>query len=86
MGSEVFTGPQLRSLLQLPSTDLTVSTDGETVTIVTFGFGHRVGMSQYGADAMAAGGAKAKQILDYYYRGTTLARYPEDVDKAGKDG
>ena len=84
--SEIFTGPQLRSLLQLPSTDLTVSTDGETVTVVTFGFGHRVGMSQYGADAMAAGGSSYEQILSYYYQGTTLARYPEDVDKGNKDG
>lgn len=84
--SEVFTGPQLRSLLKLPSTDLSIDSNGETVTVVTYGFGHRVGMSQYGADAMAVGGSSYDQILDYYYRGTALVQYPEDVDKAEKGG
>lgn len=67
-----FTGTQLRSLLGLRSTAFTITTDGERVIIVTRGFGHRVGMSQYGADAMAASGSTWKEILAYYYKGTTL--------------
>ena len=39
----------------------------------THGYGHRVGMSQYGADAMALEGFSYDQILAHYYRGTQLA-------------
>jgi len=37
------------------------------------GFGHGVGMSQYGANVMAAGGADHRAILAHYYPGTELA-------------
>ena len=47
--------------------------DGETIRIDTYGFGHRVGMSQYGANAMAREGADYAAILTHYYPGTTLA-------------
>ena len=50
------------------------SSDGQTVTVVTHGYGHRVGMSQYGAQAMALAGSSYDEILDYYYQGTTLER------------
>lgn len=54
IGGEDFTGTQLRSLLGLNSTRFTVTCgDGEVVFHVR-GFGHRVGMSQYGANAMAS--------------------------------
>ncbi len=72
IGGEVFTGKQLRSLLGLRSTAFSIEVSGDGVTITTKGFGHRVGLSQYGADAMAASGSTYDEILAYYYPGTTL--------------
>lgn len=72
IGGTAFSGTQLRKLLDLRSTAFTLVTSGDTVTIQTRGYGHRVGMSQYGADAMAAGGSTYAQILAHYYRGTEL--------------
>lgn len=74
VGGKDFPGTELRRLLGLRSTAFTVSADDDGVTIVTRGYGHRVGMSQYGADAMAAGGSNYGEILAYYYRGTELAQ------------
>ena len=72
-----FTGPQLRSKLGLRSTALEISVSGKTITVTTRGFGHRVGMSQYGAQAMAQAGESFRSILAHYYTGTELVR--EDI-------
>lgn len=76
IGDREFEGTQLRSLLGLRSTAFVISAVGNTVTITTKGYGHRVGMSQYGAEAMAVSGKDYAQILSYYYPGTELAAYP----------
>ena len=75
IGEREFTGTQMRSLLGLRSTAFVVSVVGNTVTVTTKGYGHRVGMSQYGAEAMAVNGANYADILAHYYRGTTLSDY-----------
>ena len=72
IGDKVLTGLELRQMLNLRSTAMVISLVGETVTITTKGFGHRVGMSQYGAEAMAVDGNNYRQILAYYYPGTEL--------------
>jgi stage II sporulation protein D len=72
IGGTEFTGTQVRSLLQLPSTAFSVWVDGENVVIQTNGFGHRVGLSQYGANSMAKDGYDYKGILSYFYPGTTI--------------
>lgn len=69
---ENYTGVQLRSLLNLRSTAFQIQTDGDKINITTYGYGHRVGMSQYGANAMAENGNSWQQILQHYYPGTTL--------------
>ena len=75
---ERFTGTQLRAGLGLRSTAFEVAVSGKTITITTRGFGHRVGMSQYGAQAMAREGRSAEEILAHYYTGTELVcRGPE---------
>lgn len=74
IGGESYTGTQLRSLLKLRSTAFTVLTEEDSVTITTRGYGHRVGMSQYGADAMAVTGSSFQEILAHYYPGTTLTK------------
>ena len=72
IGGQTYTGTQLRSLLNLRSTWFTIDPGLEIITITTRGYGHRVGMSQYGADAMAASGKDFSQILSHYYPGTQL--------------
>jgi len=77
IGDKLFTGTQLRQLLGLRSTAFTVSVTDSCVEITTRGFGHRVGMSQYGANAMAAEGRSYGEILVYYYKGTELGQMDE---------
>ena len=72
IGGMSYRGTELRTLLGLRSTAFSVSTTEDTVTITTRGYGHRVGMSQYGADAMAVTGSTCPEILAHYYPGTTL--------------
>ena len=72
IGGKTFSGTVLRASLGLRSTAFTMEPAGDGVNIITKGFGHRVGLSQYGADAMAASGSSFVEILAYYYRGTTL--------------
>ena len=72
IGGKVYKGTSLRSLLGLRSTSFTVKVNSNSITITTKGFGHRVGMSQYGADAMAVLGSTYDEILAHYYQGTSL--------------
>ncbi len=69
---ETFTGTQLRSLLGLRSTDFSIRFGDGGIVITTRGFGHRVGMSQYGARAMALEGVGYEEILTHYYTGAVL--------------
>lgn len=72
IGGAVFSGVRLRELFSLRSTAFTLDyADGVFVFTVT-GFGHGVGMSQYGANVMAASGADYRAILAHYYPGTEL--------------
>lgn len=72
IGGKEFSGTDLRKLLGLRSTAFVITIAGDTVIITTKGFGHRVGMSQYGADAMAVQGKRYDEILSYYYQGTEI--------------
>lgn len=75
IGGKSFRGTDLRQALGLRSTAFTMTAGKNTITVNTRGYGHRVGMSQYGADAMAAGGSTCAEILAHYYQGTTLEFY-----------
>lgn len=79
IGGKSFSGTQLRQRLELNSTCFTMTAENGGILVTTQGKGHRVGMSQYGADAMAAGGSDYLQILGYYYPGT-------GIDKVGEIG
>jgi len=70
---QVFTGVKLRELLKLRSTAFTVDCADGIFTFTVTGSGHGVGMSQYGANVMAMGGADYREILAHYYPGTKLA-------------
>lgn len=73
INGESFSGTELRQMLGLRSTAFVISVTGRSVTITTKGFGHRVGMSQYGADAMAVRGYDCYGILNHYYPGTYVS-------------
>ncbi|MEE0115254.1 MAG: hypothetical protein U0J29_08530 [Ruminococcus sp.] len=62
----------IRAALSLRSAAFTVEAETDSITITTKGYGHGVGMSQYGANAMEKNGATWKEILAYYYPETTL--------------
>lgn len=67
-----FTGIEVRSKLNLRSTTFKIRCEDNQVIITTMGYGHRVGMSQYGAQAMAESGSTYDEILLYYYSGAQL--------------
>ena len=67
-------GNDLRTALSLRSPSFTVEYKDNAFTFHVTGYGHGVGMSQYGANVMAAGGADYAQILAHYYPGTELVR------------
>lgn len=67
-----YSGTELRSILGLRSTAFRMTSLGSQVIITTKGFGHRVGMSQYGAEAMAKSGKTYQEIINHYYPGTIL--------------
>ena len=72
IGGVSFKGTALRKILGLRSTAFTMTAGEDSVTVTTRGYGHRVGMSQYGADAMAVTGSSFEEILVHYYQGTIL--------------
>lgn len=72
IGDKMFSGKDFRTILGLRSTDFDISITDNLVNITTRGYGHGVGMSQYGANGMALDGYNYKQILSYYYRGVTI--------------
>ena len=72
INGKTFTGQQVFQKLNLKSTDFTINVTDSSVEIRTFGFGHGVGMSQYGAQGMANEGYTYKDILSHYYRNTEI--------------
>lgn len=67
-----YTGIELRMLLGLRSTDFDITINHDNVIFTTRGYGHGVGMSQYGANGMANNGKTYVEILKHYYPGTTI--------------
>ncbi len=74
IGGIPFKGTELRSLFGLRSTNIRFSVTADRITISTLGYGHRVGLSQYGAGAMAEEGKSFSEILCHYYRNTKITR------------
>ena len=68
INNKEFKGTQVRKLLSLRSTDFTFNIKETTIEIITKGYGHGVGMSQYGANNMAKIGYTHEEILKYYYQ------------------
>ena len=66
---------QLRTLFSLRSASFAIAADDTAVTFTVTGYGHGVGMSQYGANALAKEGKTFEEILTWYYTGTTVGTY-----------
>lgn len=75
---QTYTGLQLREALGLRSTAFSIYVEDDIIVIETKGFGHRVGMSQYGAQAMAGEGKTWEQILTHYYQGAKIEAMEEN--------
>lgn len=69
-----YTGEQIRTAFSLRSPVFTVKTTDDTVTFNVKGYGHGVGMSQYGANCFANDGYTYDQILKHYYTGIEIKR------------
>ena len=72
IGDKVITGKQIREKLDLKSTDFEWERKENSIVISTRGYGHGVGMSQYGANGMALEGKDYKDIVKYYYQGVEI--------------
>lgn len=70
-----FTGNQISTIFKLRSTSFTINKEGNKINITTTGYGHGVGMSQYGAQGMANEGYKYDEILKHYYSGVKIKKY-----------
>ena len=70
-----FTGNQISTTFKLRSTSFTINKEGNKINITTTGYGHGVGMSQYGAQGMANEGYKYDEILKHYYSGVKIKKY-----------
>ena len=73
-GSTIVSGKDLRKVLDLRSTLFRVSTDGENLSIKGRGFGHGLGLSQWGAYYLAQKGINYHQILAHYYQSANLTK------------
>lgn len=69
-----FAGTEIRSRLGLPSTRFQWQVNSEGVTFYTQGYGHGVGMCQYGAQGLALAGKSPAEILQFYYQGVEVQR------------
>ena len=75
INNSIYTGNEVCSLLGLRSTFFTIEKSDNSVIIYNKGYGHGVGMSQYGAEAMAENGYNYQDILKHYYQGTEIKKF-----------
>jgi stage II sporulation protein D len=73
LGGVVVSGPVLRGMFGLRSTAASIKVGEKNVIFTTTGYGHGVGMSQYGANTLAYEGKNYREILTWYYSGVTFA-------------
>jgi len=76
VGGTAVRGTALRSALGLRSATFEVAYGDGGFTFTTTGYGHGVGMSQYGANALAREGKSWREIVNWYYKDVTVGEYP----------
>lgn len=75
IGGVSVSGPSVRSIFGLRSASFTVEAGDGKITFYVTGYGHGVGLSQYGANAMAEAGSTWREILEHYYTGVTIGTW-----------
>lgn len=75
INNKTFKGTEIYKLLKLRSTDFEIEQKDDKIYFNTKGYGHGVGMSQYGANGMAKAGYTYDKILTHYYQGTSLKNF-----------
>ncbi|OQB24982.1 MAG: Amidase enhancer precursor [Firmicutes bacterium ADurb.Bin182] len=78
LGNDTVTGREFRSALELQSANFKIEIGSRNVIVKTIGFGHGVGLSQLGANAMAKKGDSFDEILCHYYTGIRLEKLIPD--------
>ena len=78
---KTYSGREIRDLLGLRSSDFSWKRTGDSITVTTKGYGHGVGMSQYGANGMAEEGKEYSDIVKYYYKGVAISEIGSYVNK-----
>lgn len=73
IGNKELTGREVRELFDLRSANFSVKVKGKDIHFTTKGYGHGVGMSQWGANGMAKQGSTFSEILKHYYQGVSLS-------------
>lgn len=73
--NNTYDGVKFRTLLGLRSTDFDITLNEENIKITTRGYGHGVGMSQYGAHEYGKLGWSYSKILKHYYSGITIKKF-----------
>ncbi|MYL34241.1 stage II sporulation protein D [Pontibacillus yanchengensis] len=81
VGGKTFTGREIREALDLKSSDFTVKYKNDHIIFTTKGYGHGVGMSQYGANGMAQEGKTYEEILSHYYQGIAISKVDDFLPK-----
>lgn len=74
VGGVLLKGSDFRNALSLRSTNFSVKCENDIVSIETRGYGHGVGLSQYGAKLLAEEGKSYSEILSRYYKGVTFGK------------
>ena len=74
INNKEWTGREIYNKLEIKSTDFSITQNGSNVLIKMKGYGHGVGMSQYGALGMANHGYKYDDILKHYYNDTEIKK------------
>jgi stage II sporulation protein D len=74
INNKKYTGREVREKLGIRSTDFNIKQKANIVQIETKGYGHGVGMSQYGANGMALNNFNYKEILEHYYKNISLKK------------
>ena len=69
-----FTGWSVANKLGLKSNYYSITQEGSEIKVIARGYGHGVGMSQYGSQGMALAGYKYDEILYHYYQGTKIKK------------
>ena len=72
IGNAAYSGSEIRDALGLASANFNIVKEPYTIVFTTNGYGHGVGMSQYGANGMAEAGFDYKEILKHYYTGVAV--------------